>query len=77
MANKDIRQGAISDVIIQPTWGTIERQGEDNTEERLLAIAGRIERMVSEKAGFMQDMLAPMGLTYYDNAIYVKPDQGG
>jgi len=50
MANQDIRQGAISDVVIQPTWGTIERQGEDNTEERLLAIAGRIERMVQEKA---------------------------
>lgn len=76
MANQNIHQGDLNDHSIRPTWGTIERQDNTNNEDRLVAIAERINKTVEEKGSYMDDMLAAMGLTYYDKLIYVKPNQG-
>lgn len=50
MASNTINQGAISDIIIQPIWGTLDKREEDESMDRFVAIVESIFKLVSNKA---------------------------
>lgn len=77
MARHEIVQGSVSDVIVKPTWGTIEKSdNEKSYEETYMSLALSLVRLLDNKIGNedLSEFLKQYGLVYFNNMLYIDPN---
>ena len=50
MATNTINQGAVNGIVIKPIWGTLDKQEEEDSVDRFIAIVDSIKKLLDSKA---------------------------
>ena len=65
MASNTINQGAVNSIVIKPIWGTLDKQEEDDSADRFIAIVESIRKLVDSKADIDHN---------HDDRYYTEPE---
>ena len=65
MASNTINQGAVNGIVIKPIWGTLDKQEEDDSVDRFIAIVDSIRKLVDSKADIDHN---------HDDRYYTEPE---
>ena len=65
MASNTINQGAVNGIVIKPIWGTLDKQEEEDSVDRFIAIVDSIKSLLDTKANINHN---------HDDRYYTEPE---